>query len=157
VRRPVARPPHPPARPEPAQRPGHRSRHHGRPAAWRAGTGAVATRAHLAGRLTSVPTLPSIPATLGRYKVVRAIARGGMSEVYEVEEPSSGERLALKLLTYPGPVLPRFNREYEAMTRLNHVGIVRVFEYGFHDDKPWISMELLDGVPLQKAAKDVGR
>lgn len=104
-----------------------------------------------------MPTTSSIPETIGRYKVVRAIARGGMSEVYEVEEPASGERLALKLLTYPGPVLPRFNREYEAMTRLNHVGIVRVFEYGFHEDKPWISMELLDGVPLQKAAKDTGR
>ena len=98
-----------------------------------------------------------MPEQIGRYRVVRSIARGGMSEVYEVIEPASGERLALKLLTYPGPVLPRFNREYEAMTRLNHVGIVRVFEYGFHDDKPWISMELLDGVPLQKAAKDVGR
>jgi tetratricopeptide (TPR) repeat protein len=98
-----------------------------------------------------------MPEHIGRYRVVRSIACGGMSEVYEVVEPASGERLALKLLTYPGPVLPRFNREYEAMTRLNHVGIVRVFEYGFHNDKPWISMELLDGVPLQKAAKDMGR
>lgn len=104
-----------------------------------------------------VSTPSSIPESIGRYRVVRSIARGGMSEVFEVEEPSSGEMLALKLLTYPGPVLPRFNREYEAMTRLNHIGIVRVFEYGFHEEKPWITMELLDGVPLQKAAKDLGR
>ncbi len=42
-----------------------------------------------------------------------------MSEVYVVEEPSTGEHLALKLLTEVGDAVPRFNREYEALTRLN--------------------------------------
>ena len=76
--------------------------------------------------------LSSAPRHIGPYRVMRPVARGGMAEVYEVEDPS-GERLALKLLVQAGTALPRFNREYEALTRLNHPSIVRVYHYGLHE------------------------
>jgi serine/threonine protein kinase len=53
-----------------------------------------------------------------------------MAEVYEVEDRVSGEHLALKLLVQTGGATARFNREYEAMIRLNHPNIVRVYAYG---------------------------
>lgn len=81
-----------------------------------------------------------------------------MAEVYEVEDRLSGERFALKLLAQVGSsALPRFNREYEALTRLNHPNIVRVFQYGLHESAPWLTMELLVGTPMQTRVKNVGK
>ena len=98
-----------------------------------------------------------IPDWIGPYRVLRPIARGGMAEVYEVEERQSGEHLALKLLTQTGGALPRFNREYEAMIRLNHPNIVRVYNYGFYNQLPWLSMELVEGTAIQAYAKRCGK
>lgn len=97
------------------------------------------------------------PSRIGPYRVLRSIARGGMAEVYEVQDPVSGERYALKLLLAGGTALQRFNREYEAMIRLNHPNIVRVYQYGAHEGKPWLTMELLNGTPVQVYAKELGR
>jgi len=97
------------------------------------------------------------PEYIGPYRVLRPIAAGGMAEVYEVQDPTSGERLALKLLVAVRAALDRFNREYEAMTRLNHPNIVRVYHYGLHNGHPWLTLELLRGVPAQSQVKQTGR
>ncbi len=98
-----------------------------------------------------------LPDTVGPYRILRPIARGGMAEVYEVEELATGEHLALKVLMQKGGALPRFNREYEAMIRLNHPNIVRVYNYGHYNELPWLSMELIEGTPIQAYAKRCGR
>ena len=98
-----------------------------------------------------------IPEYIGPYRVLRSIASGGMAEVYEVQDPASDERLALKLLVAVTAALPRFDREYEAMTRLNHPSIVRVYHYGLHQGHPWLTMELLRGVPAQSHVRRVGQ
>jgi hypothetical protein len=100
---------------------------------------------------------PTLPDEIGPYRVLRPLARGGMAEVYEVVDRSSGEHLALKLLVQTGGALPRFNREYEAMIRLNHPNIVRVYAYGVLGRSPWLSMELIDGTPVQAYAKRWGK
>ncbi|MFM2162920.1 MAG: Serine/threonine-protein kinase PrkC [Pseudomonadota bacterium] len=79
-----------------------------------------------------------------------------MAEVFEVIDPATGERYALKLLQEARSSLKRFNREFEAMSRLNHPGICRVYRYGQHDRQPWITMELLDGLALQSWVKRFG-
>ncbi len=98
-----------------------------------------------------------MPHEIGPYRVLRPLARGGMAEVYEVEETRTGEHLAVKLLTQTGGALPRFKREYEAMIRLNHPNIVRVYSYGMHGDHPWLSMELIEGTAIQAYAKRCGK
>ena len=80
-----------------------------------------------------------------------------MAEVYEVQDPVSGERYALKMLQVVRGGLRRFNREYEAMARLNHPGVVRVYHYGLHEGHPWLTMELLRGLPAQKYLKKLAR
>lgn len=105
--------------------------------------------------MTEEPT--PVPETIGPFRVLRAIAAGGMAEVYEVQDPHSGERFACKLLIAVKVALDRFNREYEAMTRLNHPGIVRVYHYGLHEGHPWMSMELLRGTPAQPWVKKIGK
>ncbi|MEZ4239172.1 MAG: serine/threonine-protein kinase [Myxococcota bacterium] len=102
-------------------------------------------------------TTAVLPDEIGPYRVLRPLARGGMAEVYEVVDRASGEHLALKLLVQTGGALPRFNREYEAMIRLNHPNIVRVYAYGVLGRSPWLSMELIDGTPVQAYAKRWGK
>jgi tetratricopeptide (TPR) repeat protein len=103
------------------------------------------------------PVSIPVPKEIGPYKVLRPVAQGGMAAVFEVLDPQSGERQALKLLTHRGLATPRFRREYEALTRLDHPNIVRVFRYGTHEGNPFLTMELLDGVPVQVHAKGQGR
>jgi tetratricopeptide (TPR) repeat protein len=98
-----------------------------------------------------------IPDHVGPYRVLRPIASGGTGEVYEVQDTVTGERYALKLLVAIESTLKRFNREYEAMARLNHPGIVRVYHYGMHEKHPWLTMEMLRGIPAQTYLKRVGR
>ena len=58
-------------------------------------------------------TAATLPDFIGNYRVLRPIARGGMAEVYEVEDTITGEHFALKVLVQTGGALPRFNREYD--------------------------------------------
>lgn len=98
------------------------------------------------------------PEEIGPFKVVRAIARGGMASVFEVIDRETGDRFALKLLTQRGLARPRFDREYRALTRLDHPNIVRVYRFGFDAERrPYLTMELLDGVAAQVHAKASGR
>jgi len=99
-----------------------------------------------------------VPRAIGPYKVLRALARGGMAAVYEVVDYDTGNRYALKLLTQRGLARPRFDREYRALTRLDHDNIVRVYRFGSDEDgRPYLTMELLDGVAAQVHAKSCGR
>lgn len=100
--------------------------------------------------------MPETPSSIGPFEIIRPVAQGGMAEVYEVRDPVDGRRLALKRLVELKTSVKRFNREFEALTRLNHPNIVRVYDYGVHDGYPWITMELLDGEPLQAWVKRFG-
>jgi hypothetical protein len=98
------------------------------------------------------------PTHVGPYRVVRLVAQGGMSVVYEVTDPDTGKSLAAKVLTERGQSVPRFGREYRALTRLDHPNVVRVYRYGMTEDgQPYLIMELLHGVPAQVRVKSLGR
>jgi serine/threonine protein kinase/tetratricopeptide (TPR) repeat protein len=97
-----------------------------------------------------------IPREIGPYAVLRPIAKGGLAEVYEVQDPATGEHHAIKLLIHSGKAVQRFNREYKIITTINHPNILRVYRYGIHKGQPWIAMELLDGVALQTHVKGIG-
>ena len=87
-------------------------------------------------------------ATIGGLKVVKLIGKGGMSEVYEVERPSTGSHYALKLFAYPkddAEVLARFETEGKLLARLSHPRIVKVTDIGTDDatGKPYFVMDLV--------------
>ncbi len=110
------------------------------------------------GYVAPVTELSAPPDFIGPYRVVRPVARGGMAAVYEVIEPDTGRHLALKLLERRFRGHHRFGREYRALTRLDHPNIVRVYRFGVSDNgTPFLTMELLDGVPAQVHAKRRGR
>jgi len=78
-----------------------------------------------------------------------------MAEAYRVHDRSTGRQLALKRLTAPGKtgaVVELFEREFHTLTQLAHPRIVRAFDYGFDDEHPYYTMELLDGGDLKELA-----
>ena len=86
--------------------------------------------------------------TIGPYEIVRLLGKGGMSEVYEVENPRLGSRHALKLFTYEKDdpeVKERFTVEGKLLARLNHPRIVKVTDFGTDETsgKPYFVMDLV--------------
>lgn len=85
---------------------------------------------------------------IGVYEVVRLLGKGGMSEVYEVENPRLGSRHALKLYTYEKDdpeVRDRFQVEGKLLARLNHPRIVKVTDLGTEETtgRPYFVMDLI--------------
>ncbi len=88
---------------------------------------------------------------IGHYEVLKLLGRGGMGEVYHVRHTTLEIEYALKLLPrdftrQPG-ALVRFKDEAKVMARLNHPNIVKVDEFGDIDERYWLRMELMSGLP----------
>ncbi|MEL6343862.1 MAG: serine/threonine-protein kinase [Myxococcota bacterium] len=100
----------------------------------------------------------SLSGQIGPYRVLRSIARGGVAEVYEVEEPDTGIRLALKLLRTGGNAARRLAREFQILSTLRHPNVIRVVGYGQDaDQQMFLTMQLLDGVVAQEHVRGLGR
>jgi len=98
------------------------------------------------------------PATLGRYRVESEIGRGSMGAVYLGRDPQIGRLVAIKTLAlsreFEGDKLvearERFFREAETAGRLQHPGIVTIFDAGEAQDLAYIAMEYIKGEDLRR-------
>ena len=86
--------------------------------------------------------------TVAGMKVVRLLGKGGMSEVYEVENARLGSRHAVKLYSCQNDsaeVRRRFEVEGKLLAKLNHPRIVRVVDLGVDEGtgKPYFVMDLV--------------
>ncbi|HZS40456.1 MAG TPA: AAA family ATPase [Polyangia bacterium] len=94
-----------------------------------------------------------LPATIGPYRVVGVLGRGGMGVVYRAER--NGAQVAVKTVPVPRPaVLDSIRREIHALSRLRAPGVVRVLDQGIESGIPWYAMELLEGRTLRD---EIGR
>jgi hypothetical protein len=97
----------------------------------------------------------SLPASIGRYRIVRLLGQGGMGTVYEAEQEQPRRSVALKVIK-PGFCTPeglrRFEHESQALGRLQHSGIAQIYEAGTADTglgpQPYFAMELIRGQTL---------
>ncbi len=96
------------------------------------------------------PTLPAVHES--NYKTDKEIARGGMGKIVAAEDLRLGRPVALKQLLDPAPdQITRFQREALITARLQHPGIVPVYEAGqFTNGEPFFAMKLVQGSPLDK-------
>ena len=98
---------------------------------------------------------------IGPYEIVSLLGKGGMSEVYEVENSRLGSRHALKLYTYEKEdpeVRERFTVEGKLLARLSHPRIVKVTDLGTDEasGKSYFVMDLvLDERGEMKLLSDV--
>jgi serine/threonine protein kinase len=89
------------------------------------------------------------PATIGRFKVINRIGRGGMGSLYLAWDPVLERQIAIKLLREDMEELrERFDREARSVARLRHPNIVTIFDVGEQDGQPFIAMEYIHGQTL---------
>jgi serine/threonine-protein kinase len=92
--------------------------------------------------------------SLGRYRLKRRLATGGMGEVWLAYHAGLKRDVAVKILKAEErerspSALARFEREVRATAELNHPNTVRVFDYGTTEDGLWYYvMEFLEGETL---------
>lgn len=92
---------------------------------------------------------------IGDYEIVELIGEGGMADVYKVSSPYHKRARALKVMKSQATV-QRFNREFESAHALRHPNIVRVYETGKIETRPYFFMEYMDGGTLAKHVERMG-
>lgn len=97
---------------------------------------------------------------IGRYRIEGHLGEGAMADVYRGFDPEIGRAIAIKILKPElrgnPEVAARFLREARAAGALSHANIVTVHDVGEAEGIPYIAMELLDGVPLDRRIEQQG-
>ena len=91
--------------------------------------------------------------TIGNFKIVRRLGRGGMGEVWLAEQQQLGTKVAIKVLLEAVPAgsedVQRFFNEARAASVIQHAGITKIFDSGLlADGRAYLVMEFLDGEAL---------
>jgi serine/threonine protein kinase/Tol biopolymer transport system component len=90
---------------------------------------------------------------LGPYEVVAPAGAGGMGEVYRARDARLNRDVAVKIL--PGAFardperMRRFQQEAQAVAVLNHPNILAIYDFGEHENSPYIVTEFLEGETLR--------
>ncbi len=92
--------------------------------------------------------------TVGPYKLGKLLGRGGFGAVHFARHEGLNRPTALKLLSphfaADDAFVQRFVREARAAARLEHVGIVQVYDVGAADGYHYIAMQFVDGISLER-------
>ncbi|HEU4388374.1 MAG TPA: protein kinase [Blastocatellia bacterium] len=98
-----------------------------------------------------------ISTSLGPYRIIRQLGRGGMGEVYLAEDSRLGRQVALKLLPaiFTTDRLSRFQQEARLASSLSHPNICVIYEVGKTEDgRHYIAMEYVGGVTLRQHMRE---
>jgi serine/threonine protein kinase len=102
----------------------------------------------------SAPQLSMNGQTLGHYRILSLLGRGGMGEVYLGEDTTLGRKVALKLLPAPFTSdqerLRRFEQEARAVSALNHPNIITIHEIGHVNGTHYLVTEYVEGETLRQ-------
>lgn len=98
--------------------------------------------------------LPERGEAIGRFVVLDPLGRGAMGVVYAAYDPDLDRRVAIKIVrpdSFGGAIdgRERALREAQAMARLDHPNVVRVYEVGPHRSGIYVAMELVEGASLR--------
>ena len=100
-----------------------------------------------------------IGTTVGKYRILERLGRGGMGTVYKALDETLDRVVAIKVLNPDlgdADLLKRFRTEAVSLARLNHPGIATIYELHRHDDDLLMVMEFLRGETLQKLSERLG-
>ena len=97
--------------------------------------------------------------TVGPYRILEPLGRGGMASVYRAHEPGLDRYVALKVLPreflHDPDFAERFRREAKAIATLEHPNIVPIYAYGIDEAEgiPWMALRLVRGGSLSQLIK----
>ncbi len=106
--------------------------------------------------------------TLGKYRILEALGRGGMARVYRAYHPQLDRYVAVKVLrsdlledeafeeeaSNDETWRARFQREAQSVAALRHPNIVQVYDFDVQGDVYYMVMELLEGDTLKTRLSD---
>ena len=99
-----------------------------------------------------------LPTTIGDYQLIEEIGRGGMGVVFRARQISLNREVAVKMILRgrlaSDADLQRFVAEAAATAKLEHPGIVPVYEVGDIEGRPFFSMQYIEGQTLAERAAD---
>ncbi len=91
--------------------------------------------------------------TLSKVEIQQLLGRGGMADVYLGRHTTLNRPVAVKILhahlSNDETLQGRFRGEAQAVATMRHPNIVQVFDFDVVDDRPYIVMELLEGISLK--------
>ncbi|MCB1278491.1 serine/threonine-protein kinase [Prosthecobacter sp.] len=109
------------------------------------------------------PTVEELQALLPQYEIVSMLGHGGMGAVYKGRQKSLDRVVAIKILP-PGldnddaKFVERFQNEARTMAKLNHPGIVSVYDFGeTAEGQLYFIMEYVDGTDVAKMIQSSGK
>ncbi|MGN6215361.1 MAG: serine/threonine-protein kinase [Solirubrobacterales bacterium] len=91
---------------------------------------------------------------LNRFLIERRIGSGGFGVVYEAWDGRLERPVAVKAIEQRGEAGRRVLREAQAAARLNHPGIVTLYELGEEDGNALLVTELVEGSTLARLSRD---
>src|SRR5689334_15149040 len=101
--------------------------------------------------------MAEVPKQIGKYTISRALGRGAMGMVYEGFDPVIERKVAIKTILAEyleaaemEEAVARFKREAQAGGRLQHPGIVAVYEYGNDAGMAYMVTEYVEGEELKR-------
>jgi serine/threonine-protein kinase len=100
-----------------------------------------------------------IGTTVGKYRVLERLGRGGMGIVYKALDETLDREVAIKVLNPDvddAELLKRFRGEAISLARLNHPGIATIYELHRHGDDLLMVMEYVRGETLQTLSERLG-
>src|SRR5512143_2924852 len=91
--------------------------------------------------------------TIGKYRIVEHLGRGGMAEVYKAYQPNLDRYVAVKMmhtfLSDEKEFLARFEREAKVVATLRHPNIVQVYDFDAESGVYYMVMEYISGETLK--------
>jgi eukaryotic-like serine/threonine-protein kinase len=93
---------------------------------------------------------PSLPAAIGRFRPTRILGRGGQGVVYLAHDPKLDREVAVKTLTRGKRTPDRLIAEARNVAKLDHPGIVPLYEIELGNDTPYLIYQFAEGQPLTK-------
>jgi serine/threonine protein kinase len=102
------------------------------------------------------------PTKLGKYNIEGILGTGSMGTVYKASDPEIGRTVAVKVITVIGSspymdeksCLDRFKIEARAAGNLRHPNIVTIFDVNVEHKPPYLVMDYIEGVGLDKIIED---
>ncbi|MCB9760708.1 MAG: SUMF1/EgtB/PvdO family nonheme iron enzyme [Alphaproteobacteria bacterium] len=125
---------------------------------WSEGQGSEALRTLILDDVSEGPAAPTA-AGLGRFERLGLLGEGATGTVWRVHDPVLGRTVALKVLRpelgHRAEALARIIQEARTTARLQHAGVVPVYELGrLEDGRVWFTMREVRGRTLRAVIRD---